>query len=149
MNRRSAARFPGIPPYGHGGGFVVNVEPGAHSDNNVFRSNIANYNDWWGFYIGGAGGDTIVTGTVFERDVANSNGSFGFGAWSANEDTWTRNIANANGGTGFALWNPCSGNTLSGNVGRTNAEYDAYDGNDPINNWTNNIFGTTSPAGIS
>jgi parallel beta-helix repeat protein len=118
------------------------------SDSNVFRGNTANNNTGWGFFIGGLG-DTPVNGTLFERNVANNNGWYGFGASLANGNTWTRNTATSNGYWGFLLWDSCSGNTVSGNVGRTNGEYDAYDRNDPVNNWANNNFGTASPAGLS
>lgn len=40
-------------------------------------------------------------------------------------------------------------NTLAGNVGRRNGEFDAYDEDTPmLNTWTNNKFAKTSPKGL-
>ena len=85
---------------------------------------------------------------MFASNTANSNTWWGFAAWNSSGDTWTANTANNNTHWGFALWNPCTGETVTANVARSNGDYDALETNSPLNTWTNNNFGTTSPANL-
>lgn len=130
-------------------GFMIDSWEGFPADDNVLTGNVANGNAS-GFMLAGHE-QTLppVSGNVFMANTANGNTWFGFGAWRATGNTWQDNTANDNGHWGFALFNPCLSNTLTGNVGRRNGEFDAYDDDIPVlNTWTNNKFAKTSPKGL-
>lgn len=131
-------------------GFSVNSWEGVPADDNVLIGNTANSNANGGFVLAGQEQPSVpVSRNVFRANTANGNTWYGFGAWRATGNTWQDNTANDNGHWGFALFNPCLTNTLTGNVGRRNGEFDAYDDDIPmLNTWTENKFAKTSPKGL-
>jgi len=126
-------------------GFLIDSDSVSNADDNVLRRNVANGNQGGGFLVHGHGNP--VTGTLFDKNIANHNIWFGFGAWRTSSSTWSNNVANNSGHWGFAFFEECGNNTIDQNVARSSGEFDAYDLT-ALNNWTNNNFGTTSPAGL-
>src|SRR3954463_424413 len=99
-------------------GFLVDSISSSPANGNIFRSNRANGNQGGGFLVHGHG--SLVTGTVFDQNVADENLWFGFAGWRASGNTWTHNAANGGAHWGFALLEQSTDNILSGNVATRN-----------------------------
>jgi parallel beta-helix repeat protein len=140
-----------------------------HSDGTTLLANVATGNASDGFNFQDSAGNTVTgnqakgngkgfglffdsSGSTFRANQALRNATTGFLLGSSHNNTFSRNQAIGNGENGFQLFGgtgACSGNSLTSNLGRANAQWDAIDSNPSgANTWTSNNFGTTSPAGL-
>lgn len=123
---------------------------GDGSSNNSLSSNVANGN-LTGFYVEGGSGIAPAWNTLTANNATN-NVYNGFAVSNgATHTTFLRDIANNNRfDNGFAVYGDSTYTTVSGCVGHGNGQYDALDAAWAWSTdiWTDNKFGTTSPAGL-
>jgi parallel beta-helix repeat protein len=133
------------------GGVKVGTSRGfslSGSSGNLLGDNVAVGNQFRGFELGSSSMGNRVRG-----NTAVANGSAGyvvFGGSTGNVFTGDRAFSDES--EGFIVFSDSSGNTFSNNEssgnGRVSGGADCVDGTGVAANWTANIGGTSSPAGI-